>query len=168
MPPPGTVTGSGPVLVIDPAQNNAFKAINLAWRQGGTVQASAGPSGSPIRYAIRGLSESAQDVLVKSLALQAERTLSAPGRAIRQPRIGLYQPWTGSMGEGWTRWLLEQYGFSYVTIHPEDFRSPLADKIDVLIIADDARVPIAPGTAGPGSTEAQGLRPRRPWRPGPA
>ena len=49
------------------------------------------------------------------------------------------------MGEGWTRWVLEQYGFSYVTIRPEDFKSPLADKIDVLIIADDARVPIAPG-----------------------
>jgi zinc carboxypeptidase len=145
VPPAGTVTGSGPVLVIDPAQNNAFKAINLAWRQGGTVQASAGASGAPIQYTIRGLSESAQDALVKSLALQAERTLSAPGRAIHQPRIGLYQPWTGSMGEGWTRWILEQYGFTFVGVHPEDFKSPLSEKVDVLIIADDARVPVAPG-----------------------
>jgi hypothetical protein len=156
VPPAGTVTGSGPILMIDPAQNNAFKAINLAWRQGGTVQASTGPSGSPIRYTIRGLSESAQDGLVTSLALRAERTLSAPGRAMHQPRIGLYQPWTGSMGEGWTRWLLEQFGFSYVTIHPEDFKSPLADRIDVLILADDARLPIAPGTAGSGGTEGAG------------
>ena len=147
VPPPGTVTGSGPVLVIDPAHNNAFKAINLAWRQGGTVQASAGPSGSPIKYTIRGLPETAQDQLVKSLALQAERTLSAPGRAIHPPRIGLYQPWSGSMGEGWTRWLLEQYGFAFVGVHPEDFRRPLSATIDVLIIADDARVPIAAGTA---------------------
>ena len=49
----------------------------------------------------------------QSLALRAERTLSAPGRRGAQPRIGLYQPWTGSMDEGWTRWLLEQYGFSF-------------------------------------------------------
>jgi ribosomal protein S18 acetylase RimI-like enzyme len=157
VPPAGRVTGSGPVLVIDPAQNNAFKAINLAWRQGGTVQASAGPSGAPIRYAIRGLAAGAQDGLVKSLALQAERTPSAPGRAIHQPRIGLYQPWSGSMGEGWTRWILEQYGFAFVGVHPEDFKSPLAEKIDVLIIADDARVPLAPGVGSSGSTGGTGV-----------
>ena len=144
VPPEGRITGSGPVLIVDPAQNNAFKAINLAWRQGGTVQASAGPSGAPIRYAIRGLSPAAQDDLVKSLALQAERTVAAPGRAIRRPRLGLYRPWSGSMGEGWTRWILERYGFEFVAVHPEDFKSPLDAKIDVLIIADDARVPIAP------------------------
>jgi hypothetical protein len=148
VPPPGRVTGSGPVLVVDPAQNNAFKAINRAWQQGATIQASAGPTGVPIRYAIRGLAESAQDDLVKTLALQAERTLSAPGRAIHRPRVGLYQPWTGSMSEGWTRWVLEQYGFAFVLVHPEDFGSPLGDKIDVLIIADDARVPIAGAPAG--------------------
>ena len=33
------------------------------------------------------------------------------------------------MDEGWTRWVLEQYGFSYTLIHPEDFKSSLADKI---------------------------------------
>jgi len=145
VPPAGRITGSGPILVVDPAQNNAFRAINRAWQQGATVQASGGPSGAPIRYTIRGLSDSAQDDLVRSLALQAERTLSAPGRAIRKPRIGLFQPWTGSIDEGWTRWVLEQYGFSFTLVHPEDFRTALGEKIDVLILADDARVPIAPG-----------------------
>jgi hypothetical protein len=152
------VSGSGPVLVVDPAQNNTFRAINRAWRQGATVQASAGASGAPIRYAIRGLAESAQDDLVKSLSLQAERTGSAPGRAVRQPRIGLYQPWSGSMDEGWTRWVLEQYGFAFASIHPEDFASPLGERMDVLILADDARIPIAPGdgAAGTRGTGARG------------
>src|SRR6185369_14366773 len=150
VPMPGRTTGSGSVLVVDPAQNNAFKAINRAWKQGATVQASAGASGSPIRYALRGLSTSAQDELVQALSLQAERTESAPGRAVRQPRIGLYQPWNGSMDEGWTRWVLEQYGFAFVPVHPEDFQSPLAQKIDVLIMADDARVPVAGAAAGRG------------------
>jgi hypothetical protein len=134
--------------VIDPAQNNAYRALNRAWGQGAKVQASADASGSPVRYAIMGLSDGAQNDLVESLALRAERTLSAPGRAVRRPRLGLYQPWTGSMDEGWTRWLLEQYGFSYLLVHPDDFKSPLMDKIDVLIIADDARVPIAGAAAG--------------------
>ena len=43
------------------------------------------------------------------------------------------------MDEGWTRWVLEQYGFSYSLIHPEDFKAPLGGKIDVLIVADDVR-----------------------------
>jgi zinc carboxypeptidase len=158
LPPAGRVTGSGPVLVVDPAQNNAFRAINRAWGHGAKVQASADASGSPVRYAIVGLADSVQTDLVSSLALRAERTLSAPGRAVRKPRLGLYQPWTASIDEGWTRWVLEQYGFSYVLVHPEDFKTPLADKIDVLIIADDARVPIAgaPGGGRGGATTGAG------------
>jgi ribosomal protein S18 acetylase RimI-like enzyme len=103
------------------------------------------------RYAIAGLSERAQDDLVRALALQAERTASIQGGLIKRPRIGLYRPWTASMGEGWTRWLLERYGFSFASIHPEDFRAPLGDKIDILILPDDARVPIG---AGEGDAEA--------------
>ena len=154
LPMPGRITGSGSVLVVDPAQNNAFKAINRAWKQGATVQASAGASGAPIRYTLRGLSNSAQDELVQSLSLQAERTESAPGRAVRQPRIGVYQPWTSSIDEGWTRWVLERYGFSFVAVRPEDFKTPLARTIDVLIMADDARVPVAGAPAGRGGAAA--------------
>jgi hypothetical protein len=150
VPPEGRITGSGDVLLVDPAQNNAFRAMNRAWQQGARVQASAGSSGAPIRYSIRGLSDDAQNELVKTFAISAERSASAPGRAVRQPRIGLYQPWTGSMDEGWTRWVLEQYGFSYSLVHPEDFKSPLGERIDVLIVADDARVPLASAPAGGG------------------
>jgi len=159
-PPEGRISGSGDVLLLDPAQNNTFKAINRAWNQGATVQASAGASGAPIRYSVRGLSDTAQDDLVWSLALQAERSLSAPGRAIRRPRIGLFQPWTGAMDEGWARWVLEQYGFTFTAIHPEDFKSPLADRIDVLIVADDARVPVAGvPVRGGGRGETRAIRP---------
>ena len=160
-PPEGRLTGSGDVLLLDPAQNNTFKAINRAWEQGATVQASAGAAGAPIKFSVRGLSETALDDLVRSLALQAERTVSAPGRAIRRPRLGLFQPWTGAIDEGWTRWVLEQYGFTFVAIHPEDFKSPLGDRIDVLIVADDARVPVAGASAGRGGGrgEARAVRP---------
>jgi hypothetical protein len=150
VPPAGRISGSGQVLVLDPAQNNTFKAINRAWKQGATIQASAGASGSPIHYTVRGLAPSAQDEIVQSLSLQAERTDAAPGRAVRQPRIGLYRPWTGSMDEGWSRWVLEQYGFTFIAVRPEDFKTPLAEKIDVLIIADDARLPVAGAATGRG------------------
>jgi hypothetical protein len=58
------------------------------------------------------------------------------------------------MDAGWTRWLLEQYGFAFTPVHPEDFKSPLGDRFDVLVMPDDARVPIAgepaPGRGGRG------------------
>jgi hypothetical protein len=45
-----------------------------------------------------------------------------------------------SMDEGWTRWMLERYGFGVVSLYPQDFRGGrLADRIDALIIADEAR-----------------------------
>jgi zinc carboxypeptidase len=143
VPPPGHASGPGSILVVNPAQNNAYRAINRAWQQGATVQRAAD------RFAISGLSASAQDDLIKSLALQAERTDQAPdaasgiNRTVRRPRVGLFEPWTGSMDTGWTRWILEQYGFAPIAVRPEDFKSPLGDKVDVLIVADDARVPVA-------------------------
>ena len=139
VPPAGRITGSGPLLMLDPAQNNTFRALNRAWAQGATVQLVNG------QYAIAGLPDAAQNDLVSALALQATRAPGAAGqnvRAVRKPRIGLYQPWTGSMDEGWSRWVLEQYGFPLVTLHPEDFKSPLSEKVDVVIVADDARVPV--------------------------
>jgi hypothetical protein len=144
VPPPGKITGSGPALAVDPAENNAFRAVNRAWKQGASVQFAAGASGTGARYVISGLSESAQSELVHSLALVAERT-AASGAPVKKPRIGLFQPWSGSMDEGWTRWLLEQYGFEFVSLHPEDFHSPLRDRVDVVILADGARIPVEGG-----------------------
>jgi hypothetical protein len=145
VPPDGTITGSGTSLAISPAQNNAFRAINAAWKDGGTVQFAAGPDP---RYVIAGLSPARQQALVRSLALRAERT-DAVGAPLKKPRIGLFQPWTASMDEGWVRWLLEQYGFEYTSVHPEDLKSPIAGRIDVLVIADDARVPLDPTMGAP-------------------
>jgi hypothetical protein len=152
VPPPGRLTGAGASLAVDPAQNNAFRAINRAWAQGATVSFTAGAAPGSARYIISGLAESVQADLVRTLALVAERT-DAVGAPVKKPRIGLFRPWGGSMSEGWTRWLLEQYGFEYVTLRPADFRAPLADKVDVVVLSEDARVPLA------------GARGRRPVRP---
>ena len=148
-PLPGAVSGAGAALALDPAQNNVFRAINRAWKQGAAVQFVAGSGTTPSRYVITGLAAPAQDELVTSLALQAER-IAAPtgGKPVKQARIGLFQPWTSSMDEGWTRWLLEQYGFPFVLVHPEDFKKKLGDTIDVLVMADDARMPVEGAQAG--------------------
>jgi hypothetical protein len=155
VPPAGRISGSGPALAVDPGQNNAYRAINRAWKQGANIQYAAGVPGAGARYLIGGLSEAVQAELVKPLALIAERT-SATGVPLKKPRIGLFQPWTGSMDEGWTRWIMEQYGFEYLTLRPEDFHTPLREKVDVIILADDARIPVE-GGGGRGDAAGRGM-----------
>jgi Zinc carboxypeptidase len=147
VPPPGRVSGSGPDLAVDPAQNNAFRAMNRAWRDGARVQFSAGASGA--RYVISGLAEPALAQLVSQLALVASRTdVPANGSSLegmKRPRIGLFRPWGSSMDEGWTRWVLEQYGFDFVTLRPVDFHAPLGSKVDVILLTEDGRLPLEGG-----------------------
>ncbi len=62
-----------------------------------------------------------------------------PGGAVQQglPRIGLYKPWTASMDEGWTRWVLEQHGIPYISVTDADIRSGgLGERYDVLVLPD--------------------------------
>jgi hypothetical protein len=163
VPPAGRVTGSGPALVLDAGQNNSYRALNRAWKAGATVQFADG------HYIVSGLPESQQNDLVKTLALMATRG-NATGAAVKKPRIGLFRPWSGSMDEGWTRWMLEQYGFEYVTLRPADFKSPLTGKVDVVILADDARLPLegVQGGRGGGGGRGGSVRPEYADRLSPA
>src|SRR5439155_8333657 len=65
-------------------------------------------------------------------------TAPAGGRTVqRLPRIALYQPWTGNIDEGWTRWLFEQYGITYTTVHDSDLRKgTLRQRFDVIVLPD--------------------------------
>lgn len=75
--------------------------------------------------------------------------LDTPAWKLRAPRIGVYQPWTANMDEGWTRWLLEQYGFPYTTIHNSDIRAgKLGEKFDALVFASQAKRSILEGSRG--------------------
>ncbi len=142
VPPEGRVRGGGSALVLDPAENNSYRALNRAWSQGGQVrfdpgvpgeEGAAGTSGS---WVVSGLSSGARDALVRDLRLQA-RGGGASGEAIRRPRIGLYRPWNASSDEGWTRWLLETWGFEFSSLYNADILAgELRDRYDVIIFAD--------------------------------
>jgi zinc carboxypeptidase len=158
VPPPGRTSGSGPFLAVDPAQNNAFRALNRAWTAGARVQFAPAGESTSARYIISGLTEADQAALVQSLALAAERTAQA-GTAIRRPRIGVYEPWGGNMSAGWTRWILEQYGFDYVTLRPADFHAPLRSRVDVVLLPDGVRLPIAGAGGRGGGRGGRAVRP---------
>lgn len=73
----------------------------------------------------------------------------APGALTALPRIGLYSPWSGSMDEGWMRYVLDHQRIFYVFVRNEMLRAGnLADFIDVLIIPS-----IAPASLDRGRPE---------------
>jgi hypothetical protein len=78
------------------------------------------------------------------------------------PRLGLYQPWGGSMDEGWTRYVLDRFEFQYISVHNADLRAGnLVGRYDVLVfpsisprgllrgMAPDSSAPAYTGGIGP-------------------
>lgn len=136
VPMDGSVAGSGNALLLDAAQNNSYRAINRAWSEGGNVHMISGTEGASAAFAITGLGRGAQDAIVSDFALRARRG-NAAGVELTQPRIGLYRPWSPSMDEGWTRWVMERFGFEFKSLRNAEVRAgQLNDRFDVLIIPD--------------------------------
>jgi hypothetical protein len=154
LPPGWRLTGTGPALAVDPAQNNAFKAINRAWQAGASVQYQAPDGRGPGRYVISGLPAATQRDMGRELALYAEFA-AAPAGSARRPRLGLLQNDTG-MDEGWTRWVLGAYEFELIRVPPADLAAGgLRDRIDVLILTDDQRVLVGGGRGRGAGAAAQ-------------
>ena len=72
--------------------------------------------------------------------------LEAATDKLIQPRVALYRSWMGSMDEGWTRWVLEQFGFDYKNIYDADVRAGnLKNSFDVVILPDQSMQQIVAG-----------------------
>jgi len=115
------------------------RVLSAALRSKGTVQVldrGTGelPAGAHLLDAVAARAASAA-------ASEAGITLSpladAPkgGVKLRAPRVGLYKPWAASMDEGWTRWLLEQYGFAPVSLDNRTIKAgKLRDSFDAIVL----------------------------------
>ncbi len=65
---------------------------------------------------------------------------------IKKPRIGLYRSFTPAMDEGWTRWLLENFGFDYRNVpNPEITLGNLRQRYDVIVFPDQPASTITEG-----------------------
>ena len=136
-PAPGRIDGTGDVFVLRNRTNAESRAIAELLSAGQLVTV-AGDS-----LIVRG--PKARTILAEQAArhgftVTATRATAAVDRSVtrqRLPRIGLYQPWVASVDEGWTRWLFEQYGISYTTLHDSDLRrGGLRQRFDVIVLPD--------------------------------
>jgi len=80
---------------------------------------------------------------------------------VKRPRIGLYKSWMADIDEGWTRWLLEEFGFAYTSLRNPDIQAGnLRARFDSIVFADEAANAIEnghlPGTMPPEFTGGLG------------
>lgn len=68
-----------------------------------------------------------------------EQELAVPRHEVQQLRVGMYQRYHGgNMDEGWTRLVLEQFGFPYQTLKDNDITDgDLSQRLDVFILPSD-------------------------------
>lgn len=128
--PATTFEGKGGAgWLLDPRPNRIATAIGRLQREGIEV--------SRVTAAVEGreewgagavwLPEISRDKLKSltgDLGLQAAALPTTPEGivALKPVRTALYRPWTASMDEGWTRWLLEQYELTFTPLFDEDMR----------------------------------------------
>jgi len=158
----GAVTGAGKHFVFDYTGPDGATAINRLLKDGARVNLvqTQDASGQHSRIEVTGATPKLMQTIASSVGLQirADDKLAAPGSgksiALKAPRLALYQPWSGNMDEGWTRWVIEQYEFPYTSVHNAEIRAgKLRDKFDVILFADQQPTSIIRGT------EAASVRP---------
>ncbi|HVZ83126.1 MAG TPA: M14 metallopeptidase family protein [Terracidiphilus sp.] len=141
--PEASVDGAGTTFAISHKPNNAFQIVNGVLEQGGTVSLASDPVKTAEgmekgAFLVSGISHTALADLVSKYSVSAVAT-TAPEHtiALKKARVGLYRPWAASIDEGWTRWILENYHYSPISIYNADIRSAnLRSRYDVIILPD--------------------------------
>ena len=150
--PKGEVRGDGGRFSFDYTGPDSVLAANRLLKSGAQAEFVLLSSTERARVSGTGASRGALEALARDLGVVIQTSSATTGRngkpmpdkalplstvKLRVPRIGLYQPWTSNMDEGWTRWVLEQYEFPYKTLHNADMRAgKLREKFDAIVLPD--------------------------------
>ncbi len=83
---------------------------------------------------------------------------------LKRTRFALYQSWFGRMDEGWTRYVLDDFGIPFTTLRNKDFKAKkgsvdLRKKFDVIVFADEPPELIINGKPDPKSWYARWFTP---------
>lgn len=144
--PVGDVASGAFGYVLDGRLNASFRAVNRLIDAGVPVRRAGGTSTglTPGDFVV---SNDAAADLVASVAAEtgvdftpAESDPSADMQPVRRLRVGMYQRYYGgNMDEGWTRWLLEDFGFPYDTLMDAEVKAGQLNRAyDVIILPADA------------------------------
>jgi len=152
--PGGEVAASAGGWLVSHAADSVYALMNRLLAKGAPLSwlAAAPDAAAPERWQVGDVWIPSSSVSAAELSkLSAElhvpvRPLGSapavPRHPVRAARVGLYKPWVATADEGWTRWLLEQYGFPFASLDNESIRSGrFTAKTDVLVFpAVDAHI----------------------------
>jgi len=111
--------------------NASFRAINQILAAKGKVTAAGD------EFAASDIDQGKLGAILKENRLRAGAAAKEDAKPVKPLRIGLYRPWTASIDEGWTRWILEQYQFPYTNLYNGDIRAGhLRKHFDTIVIPD--------------------------------
>ena len=137
-PPDGGVQGTGAAYVIGHRANASFKAINEALKSGAQV-GFAKADGEAGAMVVSGIDRERLAEIARKYSVNAVAVAKPPQDAVstKKPRVGLYRSWAPAIDEGWTRWILEDYGFAPITLRNGDIQAGhLRERFDAIIIPD--------------------------------
>jgi hypothetical protein len=160
--PKGGLNGSGAVAVLDRSATAGAGFLNEALKAGGAQVALQAFEAEGRRFEAGSILLKSGSALEQLAARHhvALRTLAGKPEvkqaAMKAPRVGLLKPWAASMDEGWTRWILEQYGFAPKSLEPKAVQAgKLRDSLDVLVLPDVSKAQLLNGRSG---TDGEGGR----------
>jgi hypothetical protein len=148
-----------------PVMNSSFKAVNALMAKGFEVRRTMVRAGPPGKEAVGSFylpaCDRLADVLEECTAAWGIRVGPAdpakmaglPALALRKPRLGMYQSYAATADEGWTRFIFDDYGVPYTTLHDSDVRGGgLRGSYDAIILPAQRAAEISDGMA-PGSAD---------------
>ena len=153
----GSVVGNGANgYLLDPRINESYRVVNTLLAGGAVVQrvkdevpidGGAIPSGAFLITDTAGqdLESISQESGVSFLDFSDASAGTSPPLSLR--RVGMYRRfWGGNVDEGWTRLVLEQYGYQYEPVTDAKTQSgDLRGKYDVIVFPDDSNQMIVGG-----------------------
>src|SRR5256714_3873440 len=143
--PRGGLEGKGAYYSVSAGKNNVAALINAMHKAGEPVYiARHGAQAPEAIFAPSGQLATTADKL--HLMLKGLAELPAGAVQLKPVRVALYKSYVASIDEGWTRFVLEQYGFPVKNIVNKDVKAGnLNAAWDVIILPDSAREVILEG-----------------------
>lgn len=147
-----SVEGVGPTFILSHKPDASFMAVNDILAGGGSVafardevQTAEGPETGA--FVITGIGRANLLSIAQKYSVGAVSTTRTPQTIpIRKARVGLYRPWAPSIDEGWTRWILEKYGFAPESLYNAGVKAGnLRARFDTIILPDMSKTQLTDG-----------------------
>ncbi|MEJ1960307.1 MAG: hypothetical protein WDO56_01610 [Gammaproteobacteria bacterium] len=148
IPVPSVSIPSTPYLVFDTRANASYAVAfalqkkNAVYRSRGALEAAGAtlPAGSFIVESTAQVKQALPALLEKwhvgAYGLDSIRNLDI--QPLPKPRIGVYQSWRPNTDEGWARYVLDDLGFEFTTLHNADLKGDLTSQFSVILFANES------------------------------